>query len=375
MMQGAVYLDHNATTPLRPEAERAAIAARARVGNPSSVHRFGRAARRTIEDAREQVAALVGARAENVTFTSGGTEANALALRGAGRARVVVSAVEHASVLAAVPDAIRVPVDSEGVIDLAALAAALAADSRPALVSLMLANNETGVIQPVARAAEIARRHGAALHCDAVQATGKIPVDAAELGAHFVTLSAHKLGGPMGVGALVTDASVPLEAQLKGGGQERGLRAGTENISGIAGFGAAAEAARADLDRAGCLAAWCDALEARARAAVPSARILGAGAPRLPNTSCLALPGVAAETQVIALDLAGIAVSAGSACSSGKVGASHVLAAMGLEADVAGSAIRISLGWSSTAADIERFLESWTELAARTAPDAAVSAA
>jgi cysteine desulfurase len=375
MMQGAVYLDHNATTPLRPEAERAAIATLARVGNPSSVHRFGRAARRTIEDAREQVAALVGARAENVTFTSGGTEANALALRGAGRDRVVVSAIEHASVLAAVPGAVRVPVDSEGVIDLAALEAALAADSRPALVSLMLANNETGTIQPVARAAEIARHHGAALHCDAVQAAGKIPVDTAELGAHFVTLSAHKFGGPMGVGALITDGTAPLEALLKGGGQERGLRAGTENVSGIAGFGAAAEAARADLDRAGHLAAWRDALEARARAAVPSARILGAGAPRLPNTSCLALPGIAAETQVIALDLAGIAVSAGSACSSGKVGASHVLAAMGLEADVAGSAIRVSLGWSSTAADIERFLESWTALAARTAPDAAVSAA
>jgi cysteine desulfurase len=179
----------------------------------------------------------------------------------------------------------------------------------------------------------------------------------------------------MGVGALITDGTAPLEALLKGGGQERGLRAGTENVSGIAGFGAAAEAARADLDRAGRLAAWRDALEARARAAVPSARILGAGAPRLPNTSCLALPGIAAETQVIALDLAGIAVSAGSACSSGKVGASHVLAAMGLEADVAGSAIRVSLGWSSTAADIERFLESWTALAARTAPDAAVSAA
>lgn len=375
MTHGAIYLDHNATTPLRPEAERAAVAAFACVGNPSSVHRFGRAARRMIEDARERVASLVGARAENVTFTSGGTEANALVLCGTGRARVIVSAVEHASVMAAAPEAVRVPVDSDGVIDLAALEAALAADSRPALVSLMLANNETGVLQPVAEAAELARRHGAVLHCDAVQAAGKIPVEVAELGAHFVTLSAHKLGGPMGVGALVADGTASLDARLKGGGQERGLRAGTENVSGIAGFGAAAEAAGADLDRLARLAVWRDALEARARAAVPSARILGVGAARLPNTSCLALPGVASETQVIALDLAGVAVSAGSACSSGKVGASHVLAAMGLGAAIAGSAIRVSFGWSSAAADIERFLQAWTAVAARTAPGGAVSAA
>jgi cysteine desulfurase len=375
MTHGAVYLDHNATSPLRPEAERAAVAALARVGNPSSVHRFGRAARRAIEDARQQVAALVGTRAENVTFTSGGTEANALALCGAGRSRVIVSAVEHASVLAAAPDAVRIPVDSDGVIDLAALEATLAADSRSALVSLMLANNETGVLQPVAEAAELARRHGAFLHCDAVQAAGKIPVDIAQLGAHFMTLSAHKLGGPMGVGALIADGSASLDAQIKGGGQEQGLRAGTENVSGIAGFGAAAEAAHADLDRLAGLTVWRDTLEARARAAVPSARIPGAGAARLPNTSCLALPGVASETQVIALDLAGVAVSAGSACSSGKVGASHVLAAMGLGAELAGSAIRVSLGWSSAESDVERFLEAWTALAARTASNAAASAA
>ena len=375
MTHGAVYLDHNATTPLRPQAERAAAAALARTGNPSSVHRFGRAVRRTVEDARERIAAFVGARPDSVIFTSGGTEANALALRGSGRARIVVSAVEHASVLAAAPEAARVPVTQDGVIELDALEAALAADPRPTLVSLMLANNETGAIQPVAEAAEIARRFGALLHCDAVQAAGKISIDLAGLGAHLLTLSAHKLGGPMGVGALVAGDAVPLEALLKGGGQERGLRAGTENASGIAGFAAAAEAAAAELGRFGRLAAWRAGLEARAQAAVPSARVLGAGAARLANTSCLALPGVAAETQVIALDLAGVAVSAGSACSSGKVGPSHVLAAMGVGEDIAASAIRVSLGWSSAETDVERFLEAWTALAARTAPRAQESAA
>lgn len=374
MTHGAVYLDHNATTPLRPEAMRAAAAALARIGNPSSVHRFGRGVRRMVEDARAQIAALVGARPDSVIFTSGGTEANALALRGPGRP-IFVSAVEHASVLAAAPEAARVPVNREGVIELDALEAALAADPRPALVSLMLANNETGAIQPVAEAAEIARRHGALLHCDAVQAAGKISVDLAGLGAHLLSLSAHKLGGPMGAGALVAGDPVPLEALLKGGGQERGLRAGTENVSGIAGFGAAAEAAQGELDRFGRRAAWRDVLEERAQAAVPSARILSAGAARLANTSCLALPGVAAETQVIALDLAGVAVSAGSACSSGKVGPSHVLAAMGAGEDISASAIRVSLGWSSAMTDIERFLEAWTEFAARTAHRAQESAA
>ncbi len=375
MTHGAVYLDHNATTPLRPQAERAVVTALARTGNPSSVHRFGRGVRRVLEEARERVAAIVGARSEQVIFTSGGTEANALALRGAGRDRIVVSAVEHASVMAAAPEAVRVPVNRDGVIDLAVLEAALAANSRPALVSLMLANNETGVIQPVAKAAEIARRHGALFHCDAVQAAGKISIDMSGLGAHLLTLSAHKLGGPMGIGALVADGGVSIQSLLKGGGQERGLRAGTENVSGIAGFGAAAEAAQGELYRFSRLDAWRDELEARAQAAVPSIQVLGAAALRLPNTSCLALPGVAAETQVIALDLAGVAVSAGSACSSGKVGPSHVLTAMGLSKDIASAAIRVSFGWSSAANDVERFLQAWTALAARTAHRVQESAA
>ena len=375
MTHGAIYLDHNATTPLRPQAERAVAAALTRAGNPSSVHRFGRGIRRVVEEARERVAAIVGAHSEQVIFTSGGTEANAMALRGAGRARIVVSSVEHASVMAAAPEAVRVPVNRDGVIDLAALEAALAADPRPALVSLMFANNETGVIQPVSKAAEIARRFGALLHCDAVQAAGKISVNMSGLGAHLLTLSAHKFGGPMGAGALVVDDNVSLEALIKGGGQERGLRAGTENVPGIAGFGAAAEAAAAEIEQCGHLAAWRDDLEARAQAAVPTAQVLGTDTLRLPNTSCLALPGVAAETQVIALDLAGVAVSAGSACSSGKVGPSHVLAAMGVGEDLASAAIRVSFGWSSTATDVERFLQAWTALAARTAHRVRESAA
>lgn len=365
MTNGAVYLDHNATTPLRPEARRAVEAAFATTGNPSSAHRFGRAARRAVEDAREQLARLVGARPDAVVFTSGGTEANALALAGAGRRRVLVSAIEHPSVLAAAPGATRIPVDGDGTVDLAAFENALAADPEPALVSIMLANNETGAIQPVAKAAEIARRFGALVHCDAVQAAGKIAIDVRALGAHLVSLSGHKFGGPMGTGALIVDDAVSLAALIGGGGQERGRRAGTENVPGIAGLGAAAEAAWAGLDAFARLADWRDALESRALAAAPSARVVGRGAARLPNTSCLALPGMAAETQVMALDLAGVAVGAGAACSSGKTKASPVLAAMGLDADTAGSAIRASLGWTTGEGDIERFIEAWTALAAR----------
>ncbi len=364
-MNGAVYLDHNATTPIRPEARRAVEAALAHAGNPSSAHRFGRAQRRAIEDAREQIARLVDARPEAVVFTSGGTEANALALSGAGRRRILVSAVEHPSVLAAAPEATRIPVDGVGAVDLAALEKTLAASPEPALVSVMLANNETGVIQPVAKIAAIARRAGAIVHCDAVQAAGKIALDIRALGVHLMSLSGHKFGGPMGAGALIVDDAVPLVALIRGGGQERGRRAGTENVPGIAGMGAAAEAARAGLEEFSRLAALRDEMEARVLATAPAAVIAGLGAARLPNTSCFALPGLAAETQVMALDLAGVAVGQGAACSSGKTKASPVLAAMGFDADLAASAIRVSLGWTSTAADVASFLTAWTALAVR----------
>jgi cysteine desulfurase len=372
----AIYLDHNASVPALPAVAAAVADSLAGAGNPSSVHRFGRLRRAAIARAREAVAALVGAAPDSVVFTSGATEANALALRGTKR-RALVSAVEHDSVRAARPDAITVPVDREGVVDLGALERLLAADAAPATVSLMLANNETGVIQPVAEAARLAHARGAWLHCDATQAPGRIAVDMSALGADLMSLSAHKLGGPPGVGALVVAPQVGLEPLLAGGGQERGLRAGTENLPGVAGFAAAADAALAALaGEAARLAGLRDAFEARLLAAVPDAVAVGRGAPRLPNTAALAMPGVDAATQVMALDLAGIAVSAGAACSSGRVKPSHVLAAMGLAPEIAGATIRVSLGWTTTAAELDRFAEEWLRLWARLgAPRASIAAA
>lgn len=362
-----IYFDYNATSPMKPGVRDAVVRALDLVGNPSSVHGHGRAVRRAVEDARARVGALAGAAPTRVVFTAGGTEANNLALRGFPGRRVVVSAIEHDSVLAAVPDAVRVPVDGQGVVDLAALERILG-DGGPALVSLMLVNNETGVVQPVAAAARLAHAHGALFHCDAVQAAGRLPLDMRALGADLVTLSAHKIGGPAGVGALALAEGVEPEPLLRGGGQERRRRAGTENLLGIVGFGAAAALASEDLPAAGDLAALRDDLERRALAAVPAARIMGAAAPRVGGVSCLALPGVPGETQVMALDLAGIAVSAGSACSSGKVKASHVLSAMGAGEALAGSAIRVSLGWASTAGEVERFVAAWTAMARRLMP-------
>ncbi|MSO71348.1 MAG: cysteine desulfurase [Alphaproteobacteria bacterium] len=358
------YLDCNATTPVRPEVIDAISAALVRAGNASSVHAAGRAARAALENARAQVAQLIGAKPSGVIFTSGGTEANHLALSGAARSRILVSSIEHPSVLEAVPDAERVAVDGQGVIRLDALDAALAGDNRPALVSVMLANNETGVIQPVAAIAEIAHRHGALLHSDIVQAAGRIPVNLGALGADLVTLSAHKLGGPQGVGALILAGEQLLQPMLRGGGQERRRRPGTENLPGIIGFGVAAKSAVAMPDAAR-LEGLRDALELGVQAIAPEAVIHGAGAPRLPNTSMIGLPGAEAAVQVIALDLDGVAVSAGAACSSSRQAPSHVLQAMGLSATIAGEAIRVSLGWTTTEADIGRFLAAWGRLAER----------
>lgn len=366
-METAVYLDHNATTPLRPEAAEAVTRALTIRGNPSSVHRYGRLARKTVEDAREAVAAMVGASSDAVVFTSGGTEANNLAIAGSGRPRVLVSAIEHASVLEARADAEAIPVTGDGAVDLDALEAMLAADSRPALVSVMLANNETGVLQPVASVSRVARSHGALVHCDAVQAAGKVPLNMAELGVDLLTLSGHKVGAPTGVGALVFGGNVAPEPVLRGGGQERRRRAGTENISGIAAFGAVAADIPDILADQARLASLRDGLEQEARRRMPESVVIGAGMPRVANTSCLAMPGVDSERQVMVLDLAGVAISAGSACSSGKVGRSHVLDAMGLDDDIAGGAIRISLGWTNHEGDVERFLDAWTNFCARTA--------
>jgi cysteine desulfurase len=355
------YLDWNATAPLRPEAAAAMSDALRRWGNPSSVHRRGRAARQIIERAREAVAGLLGdLDPSGVVFVSGGTEANHLALLGAGRERVLVSAIEHDSVRHAVRGAESIPVGPEGIVELDALDRLLGADARPALVSVMYANNETGVIQPVAEIAAIARRHGAVFHCDAVQAAGKVALEVGTIGADLVTLSAHKIGGTPGVGALVVTGGIDLAPLLRGGGQEHRRRAGTENLPGIAGFAAAAAAA--ELTAYERVAALRDRLETEIAAIAPEAVVLGAAAPRLPNTSAIAMPGVAAETQVVALDLDGVMVSAGAACSSGKVGPSHVLAAMRVDPEIAASTIRVSLGWSSSEAEIDHFLRAWTAL-------------
>ncbi|MCB9958469.1 MAG: cysteine desulfurase [Rhodospirillaceae bacterium] len=372
-MAQAIYLDFNATAPLREEARAAMLAALDHFGNPSSVHAFGRRARRLVEQARLQVAALVEAAPAQVIFTAGATEANATVIMGSGRERVLASAIEHDSVLSAGP-AVRVPVTGDGVVDLAALDRLLAADDRPALVSVMAANNETGVIQPVAEVAALAHRYGALVHCDAVQAAGKVPLALGTLGADLVSLSAHKLGGPQGVGALVVRDGLPVRPLLRGGGQERRRRAGTENVAGIAGFGAAARAAADSLSAFAGLATLRDHLEAQLLAAVPGACAFGAGAARVANTSCLLMPGVAAETQLMGFDLAGIAVSAGSACSSGKVTPSHVLLAMGASEAEAEETVRVSLGWTTTAQDVGRLIEVWQQIHQRATARTASSA-
>jgi len=331
------------------------------VGNPSSVHGHGRRARAMVEDAREAVAALAGVPPSWVVFTGSGSEANALALTGPGPR--LCSGVEHDSVLRWVPEPGHLPVDEAGGLDLAALEVALSnTPDAPGLLSIMRANNETGVLQPVAEAARLARNAGWRVHCDAVQAPGRIwPFDFGALGVSLMSLSAHKLGGPAGVGALIVADGEPLAPLVRGGGQERGRRAGTENIIGIAGFGAAARAVMDEgPDEAARLVGLRDRLEALLLAACPTATIHGAGSARLPNTTCIGHPSLSADMQLMRLDLAGISVSAGSACSSGKVTPSHVLRAMGMDDATARRAIRISLGWATTDTDIDRMAEAWS---------------
>lgn len=361
------YLDHNATSPLRPEAAEAMARAHQLPGNASSVHAEGRAARAAIERAREQVAGLVGATPKNVIFTSGGTEAaNTILTPGfrrlgeTGPASLLMGATEHPCVLDGhrFSRAERIPVDRDGVTDLAWLATRLARAEEGILVSIQTANNETGVLQPVAQAARLVRSHGGLVHSDAVQGAGKIPVDMTRLGVDALTLSAHKLGGPKGVGAIIlaSDRLEIADRLVRGGGQERGYRAGTENVAAIAGFGEAAETARLRLDEE---ATRVRALRSQAEAALlhvaPGAVIFGRDAERLPNTFAFAVPGLKAETALIAFDLEGVALSSGSACSSGKVKRSHVLEAMGVERQAAEGALRVSLGWNSTEEDVFRF--------------------
>jgi cysteine desulfurase len=351
-MVSPIYLDWAATAPIDPAAVAAMADAAAVWANPSSVHRAGRRAQGLLEEARGTVAAALGCAARLVVFTGGGTEALGLAL--AQSDARLISAVEHDAVRAQAPSAGVIPVDANGMVDLAALDALLAAAPTPPLVAVMHVNNETGVIQPVAAVADIVAARGGTLLVDAVQSAGKLALpDAA-----YVAVSAHKLGGPPGVGAMIVRNHVTATA--RGGGQERGQRAGTENLPGIAGFAAALAARVGDtgwLERAAALR---DRLEAQ----LPGAIVYGAGAPRIGTIACIGLPGVAAMTQLMALDLSGFAVSAGAACSSGKVKTSHVLGAMGV-GGAAGEAIRVSLGWTTTAAEIDAFAAAWRDMSAR----------
>lgn len=367
------YFDHNATAPIRPEAAEALLAALHATGNASATHGEGRAARTRLEEARKQVAALVGADPAGVVFTSSGTEADTLALtpdisRGGEPITcdvLLTTPVEHSAVLRGhrfAADRVElIPVDARGRVKLDALTAALERHGEAghrALVSIMVANNETGVIQPVAEAAKRAHAHGAIIHSDAVQAAGRIPVEIGALGVDMLSVSGHKLGGAPGCGALViADPDLRPAALLAGGGQERGRRAGSENVPSAAAFGAAAVSARRDLDtEIPRIAALRDRLESALRCEFPELVLLVGDVERLPNTSCIALPGVPSETLVIALDLAGVALSAGAACSSGKVAPSHVLGAMGVPERIARSAVRMSLGWSSGEEDVDRAL-------------------
>lgn len=372
-MPNRVYLDWNATTPLRPEARAAMVTAYDLVGNPSSVHAEGREARRLVEDARATLAGAVGALPRNVVFTSAGTEANALALSPGLRGpsdrpveRLLVSAVEHASVLAGgrfPADRIsQIQVTRSGVVDVGHLRALLG-DGPPALVSIMAANNETGALQPVAEAAGIVHEAGGLLHVDAIQALGKIDFNIKAVGADLATFSAHKIGGPKGIGALVVAEGIAgLEPVLRGGGQELNRRAGTENVAGIAGFGAAVRAALQALpEDAERVATLRDCLENGIRA-IAGATVFADDVRRLPNTTLFTAPGLKAETAVIGFDLEGVAVSSGSACSSGKVQPSHVLSAMGYSPTIAQGAVRLSLGWSTEPEDINRALEAWRKL-------------
>ena len=363
-MAQRIYLDYNATAPIRPEVIELMCEIMDTVGNASSVHEPGRQARQRVETARQQVAELVSASAKNIIFTGSGTEADNLALRGFLPRHLIVSGVEHGAILAPAllldPYATIIEIGSQGQLDLASLEAALNASTEPALVSLMLANNETGIIQPVEEASKIAHGHDALVHCDGIQGAGKILVDIDQLGVDLLSLSGHKFGGPQGVGALVMREDRAVLAQMVGGGQEMGRRSGTENVAGIAGFGEAARLAASELEQFAELTTMRNRMEEQLEEVAPSRKVIGSDVPRLPNTSCVTMPGVRSDTQVMALDLAGISVSAGSACSSGKVSASHVLDAMGMELDEAMTAIRISLGRSTTEDEINRFVETWS---------------
>ncbi len=369
MNNNRLYLDYNATAPVLVEAREAALAAMALNGNPSSVHAEGRDARAVVESARGDIAALIGARPQEIIFTSGGTEANILALHGARTGPLIVSAIEHDSVLVAAKSCGRTlhicPVLPNGVLDMEALDVLLDQMDAPPLVSVMLANNETGVIQPISAITERVHGKGGLMHCDAVQAGGRLPISVHELGVDLLTLSGHKMGALKGAGVLWARGSVVITAQATGGGQELGRRSGTENVPGIASFGAAARIAMETAEKTSHLADLRDMLESGLAAITSEGTVFGQDAPRLCNTVSVRMPGLAAETQVMSFDLEGIAISAGSACSSGKVRPSHVLEAMGVSHEASSQAIRVSLGPETTKEDVSRFLAAWEKIYVR----------
>jgi cysteine desulfurase len=359
-----VYLDYNATAPIRPDVVALMTEIMNSAGNPSSVHYAGRKASGYVEKAREQVAALVGGRARDVVFTAGGTEANNQALRSGLAERVLVSATDHDSVLGGAPNVGSIPVRSNGSVDLEALSKLLASSGK-CLVSVMLANNETGLIQDIAAISKLVHEAGGLMHCDAVQAAGKIPFSMSDLGVDMLSLSSHKFGGPQGVGALILSAGIDCSSLITGGGQERSRRAGTENVAGIAGFGLAASIAKASISDFASLALERDRLESEIYDCAPNISFFCQFEQRTPNTTTFSWPGMSADKLLIQLDLAGIAVSSGSACSSGKVKSSHVLSAMGVPEHLAGSAIRVSMGWQTSSRDVDVFVAAFRKIVSR----------
>ncbi len=361
MNDALVYLDHNATAPLRPEVAALMASVQALPLNPSSVHAYGRKAKHLLNEARRKIAETIGAFPHEIAFSSSATEANNMALRGFPERRVFVSAAEHPSVLWAQEIPLHLSHHNGGILDIGSLDAALRSSASSALVSIQLANNETGVIQPISEIARIVHTYNGLLHVDAVQAFGKTPLDLGVLGADMLTFSAHKWGGPLGAAALVVRGELNLQPLMRGGKQEQGRRPGTENLAAIGGMALAVELSQDD-SHTGRLKHWRDAMEAEIAACAPGAVMWGQNAPRLPNTSCVSMPGVGNEVQLMDFDLQGIMVSAGSACSSGRVEASHVLLAMGANEEMAKSAIRVSAGWNTKESDIQRFTTAWKKL-------------
>jgi cysteine desulfurase len=369
-MKERIYLDFNASAPSKPEVIEVVHAAMVAGGNASSVHTRGREAHKAVDDARANVAKLINCRPDEVIFTSCGTESNNFALMGANVTAIAISAIEHDSTLAAAQASgkpwLSLPVDGDGLVKLDVLDDILDKTQPPFLISVMLANNETGVLQPIIEIAEKVHRRGGLLHCDAIQAAGKVPVDFAALGADMLSLSAHKLAGPQGVGALIVRKGLEMQPHMVGGGQEMRRRSGTENVPGIVGFGRAAELAHEDVESRTRIAGLRDALEEKIAAISPDSTFFSGRVARLPNTSNFTMPGVDGATQVMALDLEGIGVSSGAACASGKVANPRVQMAMGAGEDLAGSAIRVSLGPTTRQEDIDRLVAAWQRLWERT---------